>query len=68
MSAKPVTCRLSIFKQVLDLIPPHLTPSLAIKHGIDARKISPWTYLVALLYGQFSHRFGLNDICDGMKW
>ncbi len=56
-----------IFRQVCELIPPHLVPKLARKHGVKSRAITPWSHTVSMLYAQFTHAMGLNDLCDGLR-
>ncbi len=57
----------AIFRQVCELIPPHLVPKLARKHGIKSRGITPWSHTVSMLYAQFSHAIGLNDVADALR-
>jgi hypothetical protein len=57
----------AIFRQVCELIPSHLIPKLARKHGIETRAITPWSHVVSLLYAQFTHAIGLNDVSDGLQ-
>lgn len=57
---------LSIFRQICELIPPHLVARLAREHRVDHRGFSPWSHVVAMLYGHFTRAVGLNDICDGL--
>jgi hypothetical protein len=60
---------MTIMRQICNLIPRHLVSRLARKHGVDkqARKISPWSHVVSLLYAQLTHALSLNDVCDGLK-
>ena len=41
-------------KQICDLIPGHLVPRLARKHGVDAksRSFTPWSHVVSLLFAR----------------
>ena len=66
---KPTTSKISSFRQLIELIPTHLTKKLAKKHGVDkqARTFSPWSHVVTLCYAQFAHSLSLNDICDGLR-
>lgn len=57
----------SVFRQICELIPPHLVPVLARKHDVRSRTFSPWSHLVSMLYAQFTHAIGLNDICDSLR-
>lgn len=59
----------TMLKQVCKLIPRNLVPKLAQKHGVDkqSRKFSPWSHVVALMYGQLSHAMSLNDVCDALR-
>ena len=59
--------KLAIFCQVCELIPPHLVPKLACKHGIKSRDITPWSHTVSMLYAQFTHAIGLNDVSDALR-
>jgi hypothetical protein len=56
----------AIFRQVCELIPPHLVAKLARKHGVKSRAITPWSHTVSMLYAQFTHAIGLNDVCDAL--
>jgi hypothetical protein len=67
MPAKSAKKKSAIFRQVCELIPPHLVPKLARKHGVKSRAITPWSHTVSMLYGQFTHAMGLNDLCDGLR-
>lgn len=57
----------AIFRQICELIPSHLVPKLARKHGIRSRGITPWSHVVSMLYAQFTHAIGLNDACDALR-
>jgi hypothetical protein len=57
----------TVFRQICELIPPHLVPVLAREHGIRSRAFSPWSHLVSMLYAQFTHALGLNDVCDSLR-
>jgi len=67
MPAKSAVKKSAIFRQVCELIPPHMVAHLARKHGIKSRGISPWSHTVSMLYAQFTHAIGLNDVCDGLR-
>jgi hypothetical protein len=58
-----------VLRQLVELIPAYLVPRLAREHGVEARarSFTPWSHVVALLYAQLSHAFGLNDVCDGLR-
>jgi len=62
MPAKPAKRQSAIFRQVCELIPAYLVPKLARKHELKSPAIKPWHHLVAMLYAQFSHAMGLNDV------
>jgi hypothetical protein len=51
------------------LIPSHEPEKLARKHGVDkkARTFTPWSHVVALVFGQLAHAIGLNDVCDFLR-
>ena len=57
----------AIFRQICELIPSHLVPKLARRHGIVSRDITPWSHVVSMLYAQFTHAIGLNDVCDALR-
>lgn len=67
MPIKSAKKKPAIFRQVCELIPPHLVPKLARKHGVKSRAITPWSHTVSMLYAQFTHAMGLNDLCDGLR-
>jgi len=65
----PTRSKLSVLRQVCNLIPPHLVRQLAHQTQADllARSFSNWSHVVALLYAQLVHAIGLNDVCDGLR-
>lgn len=64
----PTRSKLSVLRQLCNLIPNHLVPTLARQTGVDAkaRSFSPWSHVVSLLFSQLSHAIGLNDVCDAL--
>ena len=66
---KPTGSKLSLLRQLCNLIPPHLVPQLARETGVadQARTFSPWSPVVSLLYAQLTHSLGLNDVCDALR-
>lgn len=44
----------TVFRQICELIPPHLVPVLAREHGVRSRSFSPWSHLESMLYAQFA--------------
>src|SRR5215831_76921 len=65
----PARCKFSIFRQLCNHIPCHLVPQLARQTGVaqQARSFSAWSHVVALMYAQFTHAVGLNDVCDSLR-
>jgi hypothetical protein len=65
---KPTRSKLSVLRQICNLIPNHLVPKLARETGVeeDARTYSPWSHVVTLLFAQLTHCLGLNDVCDAL--
>jgi hypothetical protein len=66
---KPTPGKFSLLRQLCNLIPPHLVPKLARDTGVEerSRTFTPWSHVVSLLYAQFTHALGLNDVCDGLR-
>lgn len=66
---QPSRPHLTILRQIVELIPPYLTPKLARETGIEAqaRTFTPWSHVVTMIYAQVSHAFGLNDVCDALR-
>ena len=64
--ARPARSQHTVFRQVCNLIPGHLVPSLAREYVIDARCFSATSHLFSLLYGHAAHALSLNDICDAL--
>src|SRR2546427_3498691 len=66
---KPTASKLSVLRQICNFIPPHLVPQLARATGVEdqARRFSPWSHVVSLLYAQLTHSLGLNDVCDALR-
>jgi hypothetical protein len=62
----PTGSKMNVLRQLCNLIPGHLVAKLARETGVDtqARTFSPWSHVVALMFAQLSHAFGLNDVCD----
>ncbi|AKJ64336.1 DUF4372 domain-containing protein [Kiritimatiella glycovorans] len=56
----------AIFRQACELIPSHIVPKDARKHGIKSRGITPWSRLVSIIYAKFTHAIGLNDVVDAL--
>jgi hypothetical protein len=65
----PSRSKLSVLRQLCQLIPPYLVPKLARASGADrkARTFQPWSHVVAMLYAQVSHALSLNDVCDALR-
>ncbi len=66
MPVKSAGNQRAIFRQVCEHIPSHLVAKLARKHEIQSRGITPWNHIVSMLYAQFTHALGLNDVCDAL--
>ena len=67
MPAKSTRGKMTLVRQICELIPSHLVPKLARDYEIDARDFSAWSHTTAHIYGQLTHAVGLNDICDGLE-
>jgi len=67
MPASTAGSKRAIFRQVCELIPTYLVPKLAHKYGIRSRDITPWSHVVSMLYAQFTHAIGLNDVSDALR-
>ncbi len=67
MPAKSARKDSAIFRQVCELIPPHMVIKIARRYGIMFRAITPWSHVVSMLYAQFTHAIGLNDVCDALR-
>jgi hypothetical protein len=65
----PTRSKLTVLRQLCNLIPTHLVSQLARQTGAEqfARTFSNWSHVVALLYAQLVHAIGLNDVCDGLR-
>jgi len=65
----PTRNKFTILKQVVEKIPSYLVSKLSRKHGCDkkSRTFSPWSHVVALVYTQLAHSFGLNDVSDSLR-
>ena len=67
MPVKSAKKKSVIFRQVCELIPPHMVSKVARKHNVRSRAITPWSHTVSMLYSQFTHAIGLNDVCDALR-
>lgn len=67
--ARPPTAKLSVLRQLCNLIPNHLVPQLVRSLGLaeESRTFSAWSQVVSLLFAQFTHAIGLNDVCDALR-
>ena len=65
----PTRSKLAVFRQLCNLIPAHLTAQLARATGAEekSRTFKPWSHVVSLLFAQFTHALGLNDVCDSLR-
>ncbi len=66
---RPFASKFSGLRQLCNLVPAHLVPVLARETGVDrlCRTFSAWSHVVAMLYAQFTHSIGLNDVCDSLR-
>ncbi len=60
---------LSVLRQICNLIPNHLVPTLARQTGVTplARTYSPHSHVVTMLFSQLTHAVSLNDVCDSLQ-
>jgi hypothetical protein len=65
----PTRSKLSVFRQLCNLIPTHLVSQLARDTGVEekCRSFKPWSHVVSLLFAQFTHALGLNDVSDSLR-
>lgn len=65
----PAASKLSVLRQLCNLIPNHLVPKLARETRVDAkaRTFSCWSHVVTMIFAQVSHAIGLNDVCDALR-
>lgn len=59
----------SVLRQICNLIPNHLVPTLARQTGVQAmsRTFSPHSHVVTMLFAQLTHAVSLNDVCDSLQ-
>lgn len=64
----PTRSKFSIFRQICNFIPSHLVSKLARETNAEkkSRTFTPWSHVVSLLFAQFTHSLGLNDVCDAL--
>ena len=60
---------LSVLRQICNLIPNHLVPTLARATGVQtkSRTYSPHSHVVTMLFSQLTHAVSLNDVCDSLQ-
>jgi len=65
----PARSKVSILRQICNLIPQHLVSKIARITGAEdkSRTFSPWSHVVSLGYAQLTHSIGLNDVCDSLQ-
>lgn len=66
MPARTTQRNATMLRQICELFPAHLVPSLGREHGVMARTFSCWSHVIAHLFGHFTRAVGLNDICDSL--
>jgi hypothetical protein len=61
--------KVTILKQICNLIPRNLVSKLAHKHQIDkqSRSFTPWSHIVTLIFSQLAHSLSLNDVTDTLR-
>lgn len=64
---RPTRSGYTIFHQVVQHIPGGLIDKTAERVGVDARKFSCTSHVLALMYGHLSKASSLNEICDSLK-
>ena len=66
---KPTRGKVSLLRQLCNLIPNHLVPRLAREHSVEqkSRTFLPWSHAVSLIYAQLTHALSLNDVCDALR-
>jgi len=62
--AKTTRSLYTVFKQLVQYIPAGIIPKLSKKYGIQTRKFSVLSQIVAILYGHIARAWSLNEICD----
>jgi len=60
--------KITVLKQICNLVPGQLVQKLARKYGVDkmSRTFSPWSHVVSLIYAQLAHALSMNDVCDAL--
>lgn len=60
---------LSVLGQLFQYIPRNLIPKLADEHGVSrrARRFTPTSHVLALMFAQVAHSVSLNDVCDCLR-
>ena len=64
---QPSRIRFSVFRGLIDPIPPHLVGKLARKHKLSARCFTVWSQVVAMVFAQVSRARSLNEVCDALR-
>jgi hypothetical protein len=61
--------KFEVLRQICNLIPPFLVSKVARQFGVHkkARRFTPWSHVVTMLYAQLTHAIGLNDVCDALR-
>jgi len=66
---RPSPSKFTVLRQLCNLIPSHLVPTLARDTGVDkvCRTFTAWSHVVTMLYAQLTHSIGLNDVCEALQ-
>lgn len=60
---------ISLFRQVLNLIPKREFEEIIMKHGGDKhlQSFDSWSHFVSMIFCQLAHASSLREICGGLK-
>jgi hypothetical protein len=67
--AKPDSGKITVLKQICELIPTHMVAKLGREFGCvrRARTFTVWSHVVSMIYAQLARVTGLNDLCDDLS-
>ena len=60
---------ISLFRQILDLVPKHEFEKIIVKHNGDKHKqtFDCWAHFVSMIFCQLAQANSLREICGGLK-
>ena len=63
---KPARSKVTILKQICQLIAGHTVIGIARRLKIPSRSFDPWSHVVSNMFAHLGRAMSINDVCDGL--